>query len=104
MVSSTLFNLKFVILEIQRSPSFQVNHNNCTAIDYFCNFTIINPAKFNILVIPSIISIALSTISEFTPAINILPVSSISILTPVSSIILFITLPPVPITSRIFSD
>ena len=41
---------------------------------------------------------------KFSEAMNTRPSSSMSILTPVSAIILFITFPPGPITSPILSD
>ncbi len=64
--------------------------------------SIISPTSIS-LTIPSIIFLALYAFSTFSAAINTEPSSSISIFTPVSSMILFITLPPVPITSLIFS-
>ena len=51
----------------------------------------------------SIISKASTAFSESDEYINTFPSSSMSIFTPVSSIILFITFPPGPITSLIFS-
>ena len=50
-----------------------------------------------------IISMALSIPACSTPQIEILPSSSISILTPVSSMIVLMVLPLCPITSPIFS-
>ena len=47
--------------------------------------------------------IAFSAASASTAAMEMVPSSSMSILAPVSSIIPRITLPPVPITSRILS-
>ena len=48
-------------------------------------------------------STAFSAACSFSAVINMLPLSSISIVTSHFSIISLITLPPVPITSRIFS-
>ena len=55
------------------------------------------------LAMPSMILRALAAASESGVAMKTLPSSSMSILTPVSAMILLMTFPPEPMTSRILS-
>ena len=99
-----MFILSLEILEICNNPSFPGNIStkapNCNILVTFPKYTSFNSTS---LVNDSIMLIALSSFSWSTPATYTVPSSSISIFTPVSSIILFIVFPPAPITSLILS-
>ena len=102
--SSILSILLLDIFDIWSNPSFPPprSTNAPNDIIFVTTPSYIPPGSIS-LVIVSIIFNALFAFSESFEYMNTLPSSSISIFTPVSSIILFIVFPPVPITSFILS-
>src|SRR5699024_2608550 len=102
--SSTLFVLFSSNSDMWTSPSFPLN-NSTKAPNFSIRFTVpryISPTSTS-RTMSSIMLFALSFISASLDEIYTLPSCSISILTPVSSMISLICFPLGPMTSRIFS-